>query len=120
MIKLLLFWILSLVITTSSFVSSIGQSKAAFIQQPNENIFNSKDTSYRIIPAPDNTYGYEIVIKNKVFIRQLNIPGKAGIQGFRNKIDAEKVAQLVLKKLSKGVMPPTIEEAEMIKLKIKF
>ncbi len=119
--KLSLFWLLSLVITalSSSFISSI-ELKAAFIPQKMENIFNSVDTTYHIISALENTYGYEILVKNKIFIRQLSIPGKSGTQGFKSKADAEKVAQLVLKKLSKGIMPPTVDEKELIKLKIKL
>jgi hypothetical protein len=86
----------------------------------NEQNFRITDTTYRILPAPENTYGYEVLIENKVFIYQPNIPGKAGIKGFKKKTDAEKVARLVIKKLSQGIMPPTVEEKELIELKINF
>lgn len=78
------------------------------------------DTVYRIIPAPGKTYGYEILVKNKVIIRQLNIPGKPGIKGFKKKRDAEKVAGLVIEKIKQGIMPPTVHSYEMEKLSIKF
>jgi hypothetical protein len=83
-------------------------------------ILSPSDTTYRIISSTNNTYGYEILINKKTFIRQLNIPGRPGLNGFRRKRDAEKVAQLVLKKLANGIMPPSIEKAEMRKLKIKY
>lgn len=82
--------------------------------------FLPSDTSYRIIPSINNTYGYEILIDEKVFIRQQSIPGLPGLSGFKRKEDAEKVAQLVLKKLSNGEMPPSVEKKEMDKLKIKY
>ena len=83
-------------------------------------LYNDTDTTYRIVSASGNTYGYEILIKDRVFIRQLTIPGKSGMLGFKKKNDAEKVAQLVLSKLSKGLMPPTIDDKELRELKIKL
>jgi hypothetical protein len=76
--------------------------------------------SVKIIPAPEKTFGYEIYLGTKLLIRQENIPGVSGIKGFRRKADAEKVAKLVTAKLEKGIMPPTVEKAEMEKLKVQF
>ena len=78
------------------------------------------DTSYQIIDAPDNTFGYEIRIGSKLFIRQKSIPGLRGNKGFERKKDAEKVAQLVILKLRKGIMPPTIERKDLDSLKVKY
>jgi len=80
---------------------------------------NSENT-YRIIPAINNTFGYEILVKEKVFIRQTNIPGMPGLNGFNQKEDAIKVAQLVLEKLHQGIMPPAVEKLELDELKIKY
>ena len=85
-----------------------------------ECVFDNADTSYRIIPAPGNTYGYEILVGNKVLICQRNIPGRAGNLGFKKKSDAKKAALLMLKKLSQGIMPPTIERHELEELKIDY
>ena len=74
----------------------------------------------KVIPAQEKTYGYEIYQGKKLVIRQENIPGLSGMKGFRRKSDAGKVARLVTEKLSKGIMPPTIEKAEMEKLKVQF
>lgn len=83
-------------------------------------IYSHSDTTYRIIPSIANTYGYEILINGKAFIRQKNIPGLPGLTGFRRKEDAEKSAQLVLKKLNAGIMPPSIERYELDSMKVKY
>jgi Domain of unknown function (DUF4907) len=69
--------------------------------------------SYNIIQAPGNTWGYDIIKDSKVFIHQPNRPGMPGTAGFSNKRDARKVAQLVISKLEKGEMPPTVSMEEL-------
>jgi len=83
-------------------------------------VSNNGDTTFNIVASANHTYGYEIFIRNKIFIRQLTIPCKSGIEGFIKKLDAEKVARLVIKKLSQGIMPPTINTQELTNLKIDF
>jgi len=78
------------------------------------------DTTYRIIPSEGHTYGYDISINNKLLIHQPNIPGMEGNKGFEKKSDAEKVARLVIKKIQKGIMPPTVEKKELDSLRIKL
>jgi len=67
--------------------------------------------------APDNTFAYDIYSDGKLFIHQPSIPGVAGNEGFKIKAGAEKVAQLVVGKINKGEMPPTVSIDEMKKLK---
>ena len=117
--KVYLFLLVQLTFCTIAFSSSI-KTDASSLKQSFIYFFNGTDTTYKIVSGANNTYGYEIVIKNKVLIRQLTIPGKPGTMGFKTEADAEKVAQLVLRKLSKGLMPPTVDEKELIKLKIKL
>lgn len=74
----------------------------------------------KIISSEAGTFGYEIYSGGRLLIRQANIPGMSGNKGFKRKVDAEKVAKLVLEKLDKGMMPPTVEKAEMEKLKVEF
>lgn len=78
------------------------------------------DTTYRIIPAVGNTYGYDILVKNRLLIHQPSIPGMPGNKGFAKKTDAEKVARLIIKKMGQGMMPPTIEPKELETMKIKL
>lgn len=83
-------------------------------------IYSHSDTTYRIISSIANTYGYEILINGKTFIRQKNIPGLPGLTGFKRKEDAEKAAHLVLKKLTAGIMPPSIDKYELDSMKVNY
>ena len=97
---------------------------AQFSRQSLEKIKTSpaaKQTlSYQIIPAEGGTFGYDILSDNKNLIHQPSKPGLAGNKGFTKKADAEKVASLVIYKLSHNIMPPTVEKREMDSLKIKL
>jgi hypothetical protein len=41
-----------------------------------------------------------------------------GNEGFKTKADAEKVAKLVIDKIKRGEMPPTVSVEEMKKLQV--
>jgi hypothetical protein len=113
--------LLHLAIATSLFGVSFKKSNILLSKQiTKQYVLDDMDTTFRIVQAPENTYGYEIVLGNKTLIRQLNIPGRAGTKGFKKRTDAEKIARLILVKLGKGIMPPTINEKDLIKLKINF
>lgn len=79
----------------------------------------AQDSVYRLIPAPKKTWGYDILIKNKILVHQAQIPGVPGVLGFSKKNDADKVAKLVLSKVKKGIIPPTVTIKELDSLKIK-
>ena len=103
-----------------SFASfnSMAQDKKAPASTPNfPNVAKQKMT-YNIISAPEKTFGYDILVDGKLMIHQPNKPGMAGIRAFDTKQGAEKVAQLVIKKMKNGEMPPTVSSDEMIKLKV--
>lgn len=74
----------------------------------------------KLIHAGAGTYGYEIYTNNKRFIRQTTIPGVPGNKGFQRRADAQKVAALMVSKLSHGIMPPTVEKKEMDKLHVLY
>jgi len=78
---------------------------------------NSKITS-QINPNEDKTWGYDILIEGKAIIHQPNIPGMAGNSGFKNKEAANKVAELIISKIKKNKMPPTINLQELDSLKV--
>jgi hypothetical protein len=78
---------------------------------------NTKLT-YKIIDAPDHTYCYDVYADGRLMIHQNSAPGLPGNQGFKTKAGAEKVAQLVISKIKKGEMPPTVSVEEMKKLKV--
>ena len=74
--------------------------------------------SYEIIDAPNHTYGYDVFADGKLLIHQTSIPALPGNEGCKTKADASKVAQLVINKINKGQMPPTVTIEEMQKLKV--
>jgi hypothetical protein len=79
---------------------------------------NTASNTYTIIPAQNKTWGYDIYIEKRLFIHQPGIPGLSGNEGFKTKADAEKVAKLVIGKIKKGEMPPSVTIDEMKKLKV--
>ena len=78
---------------------------------------NTKLT-YKIIDAPDHTYCYDVLADGRLMIHQKSIPAMWGNAGFKTKADAGKVAELVISKIKKGEMPPTVSVEEMKKLKV--
>ena len=72
-----------------------------------------KEIRYELIDAPDATFGYQIIIDERVVIHQPNIPGMPGLKGFSEKEGAVKVAELVVRKLKNGEMPPTVSVDEL-------
>lgn len=74
---------------------------------------------YRIIKTANNSFGYEILKGEKVFIHQPVKPAVEGNRGFRNKQDAAKVAKLVLYKLKNNIFPPAVTRQELDSLQIK-
>ena len=76
---------------------------------------NQKKTPYanaeiiiKIIPAANNTFGYEILLSGRPLVHQLSIPALPGNDGFTTKGDAQKVAEFVVKKIRNNEMPPTV------------
>jgi len=75
--------------------------------------------TFKPIQVHNYTWGYDIYVNNKLKIHQPNIPGKSGKEGFKTKEDAEKVARLVIEKMKRGEMPPTVTPEEISNLNIK-
>ena len=78
---------------------------------------NSK-LAYKITDAPKHTYCYDVFADGRLVIHQASAPALPGNEGFKTKEDATKVALLVIEKIRKGEMPPTISIDEMKKLKV--
>lgn len=77
--------------------------------------FKSDSLTYKIITGIHQTYGYDIYKNNQKLIHQPSIPCIKGNKGFAKKEDAEKVAKIVIEKIRKGEMPPTLTIEEMKK-----
>jgi hypothetical protein len=83
-------------------------------------VHNSSEVSFRFktIKSVNNTWGYDIYKGEKLYIHQASIPGLPGNEGFKSKIDAEKVAMLVIEKLKKGEMLPSVSKDELENMKV--
>lgn len=57
-------------------------------------------------------WGYEILVNDRVFIRQESIPVLPGSQGFPLKTQAEATAQLIINKMKRH-QPPTVTTFEI-------
>lgn len=122
--KHLLIFVLFLVSSISLIAQPTNKSKKKSPQKnaqnnqktpefPSSESFKNSKLTYKIISAPNNTWCYDIFKDGNICIHQNSIPGVAGINGFTTKEKAEKVAQLVVTKIQKGEMPPTVSQEEM-------
>jgi hypothetical protein len=73
---------------------------------------------YKLIRSDSYGYGYNIFVGNTLYVHQPVIPCLAGNRGFKTKADARKVASLIIEKIRKGIIPPSVTISEMEKLRI--
>lgn len=79
----------------------------------NESAIQNAALTYIIIDAPNSTFGYDVFMDGQLMIHQASIPAMPGNDGFRSKDDAARVAELVMYKIRKGEMPPTVTTEEL-------
>ncbi len=89
----------------------IAKTKAANIKKAAKTQFQ-----YFVIKGTPNGYGYDIYADGNMYIHQPNIPAIVGEQGFADTLSAAKTAKLVIKKIKKGEMPPTINISDLKKI----
>ena len=97
-------------------VSKTGSKPAA--QFPAASQFANTPLTYKIIPATNNTYCYDVLASGKILIHQPSKPGLPGNEGFKTKAAAAKVANLIISKIKKGEMPPSVTTEELKKLNV--
>jgi hypothetical protein len=97
-------------------LSSRGQEATQF---PSTDEHRAAALTYRIIDAPNGTYGYDILSNGRLFVHQTNVPGLPGNEGCRTREQAEQLAALVITKVQKGEMPPTVTTEELKELGIQ-
>jgi hypothetical protein len=73
-----------------------------------KNPYADAEITIKIIPAANNTFGYDILLYGRPLIHQPNIPGLPGNEGFTTKERAQTVAEFVVKKIRNNEMPPTV------------
>src|SRR5207247_1715157 len=94
------------------------QSGSNSALSPEANTYANTKCTYKVIDAPKQTYGYDVFADGRLMIHQTSAPALPGNEGFKTKEDATKVALLVIDKIKKGEMPPTISIDEMKKLNV--
>ena len=68
---------------------------------------------YATFQNADGTWGYDILSAGKVLIHQPNIPAIPGAKGFELETQATQLAQLVVRKINAGIMPPRVSSEEV-------
>lgn len=68
---------------------------------------------YATFQNADGTWGYDILSAGKVVIHQPNIPAMPGNKGFELETQATELAQLVVRKINAGIMPPSVSSEEV-------
>ena len=113
-VTLLTIFLISSQLLLSQETKSTNQTNTEF---PEAKAFINSNLTYKIIKAPNNTFCYDIYADNHLMIHQPSVPGIPGNEGFKNKAGAESIAKLVISKIKKGEMPPSVTLEEMKKLK---
>ena len=104
--------------TTMLFAQAQAQPDSNGAKFPEAGAYANTKLTYKIIDAPNHTFCYDVYADARLLIHQTSIPAMPGNEGFKTKADAEKVAKLVMDKIKKGEMPPTVSVEEMKKLKV--
>ena len=85
-------------------------------QFPEASAYANANLTYNIIDAPNNTFCYDVYAEGRLMIHQSSAPGLPGNEGFKTREDATKVVEMVMYKIRKGEMPPTVSIDEMKEL----
>jgi len=113
---LFLFFSITMSLTLSAQTNT-AQSKGV-TKSPSAEINKNTSYTYTIIPSVNRTWGYDIYMEKRLVIHQPSVPGLPGNEGFKTKVDAGKVARLVIEKINKGEMPPSVTIEELKKIKV--
>lgn len=82
--------------------------------------YEGVEFTVEIIPAPNNTYGYNIIMGGRTLIHQPNAPALPGVEGFQTKEDAQKVAEFVIDKIRRDDFPPSVSVRELDSLGVLY
>jgi hypothetical protein len=115
---LIVFCCMSTIMLLAQAPSAPTQPGSSAAKSPAASAYANTKLTYKIINAPKQTYGYDVFADGRLMIHQTSVPALPGNEGFKTKEDASKVAALVIGKIRKGEMPPTISIDEMRTLKV--
>jgi hypothetical protein len=80
---------------------------------PSGNAVRTATLTHQVIDAPNGTFGYEILADGKLYVRQTNVPGRAGQNGCATEKQASDLAMLVIGKVRSGIVPPTVSADDL-------
>jgi hypothetical protein len=109
---------MSLTMLLAQTLSAPAQPDGNSAKFPAASAYANTKLTYKVIDAPKHTYGYDVFADGRLMIHQPSAPALPGNEGLKTKADATKVALLVIEKIKKGEMPPTISIDEMKKLNV--
>jgi len=98
--------------------SAPAQPDGSAAKFPAASAYANTKLTYKIIDTPKHTYGYDVFADGRLMIHQTSAPALPGNEGFKTREDATKVALLVIEKIKKDEMPPTISIDEIKKLNV--
>ena len=98
--------------------SAPAQPDSSAAKFPAASAYANSKLAYKVIDAARHTYCYDVFADGRIMIHQTSVPALPGNEGFKTKEDATKVALLVIEKIKKGEMPPTISIDEMKQLNV--
>lgn len=92
---------------------SIGEGAAGTAARQQASPYENADLTIRVISSANGTFGYDILLQGRPFVHQPNIPALPGNGGFTTRERARRVAELVVRKIRSGKMPPTVSVEEL-------
>lgn len=98
---------------TLLFLNCTASEKKGQKSNDSETTKPTEQILYATFQNVDGTWGYDILSAGKVLIHQTNIPAIPGNQGFELETHATQVAQLVVRKINAGIMPPSVSSEEV-------
>ncbi len=113
---ILLISFLLLIITDLTGIPSFPVCTAETGVAQRTNPFSDAELSVQIFPSTQTTFGYDILLHGRPFIHQPSIPGLPGNEGFKTRERARKVADLVVEKIRRNEMPPSVTPEELNRL----
>jgi hypothetical protein len=115
---LILFCCMSMTMLFAQAPSAPSQKNSSAAKFPEASAYANTKLTYKIIDAPKQTYGYDVFADGSLMIHQPSVPALPGNEGFKTNEHASKVAALVIGKIRKGEIPPTINTDDLKKLKL--
>jgi hypothetical protein len=115
--KILLSSIALVVLLVIAFI--LFQYKETEELQTEYNPYEQADLTVEIIPAPNDTYGYNIKMNGRTLIYQPSVPALPGVEGFKTEEDAMRVGEFIMDKLRKNIFPPSVSVFELDSLEVK-